>query len=427
MVENTLPEVCGHRGLLSRHRTRGAAGELSAEGAASLVADAVHAFLVLHQGEAQNRAAALPAITSIALRREDHAALRAGELVSAAVRAASGAGGPAALAVRLHGMHGTAWQAQVSLAAQGCEEGTAQGSEKAGALSMATPPDRTVEGLPPMRLLRTLRPSDCDQAGHVNVQVFMDLADESARALLLSVREEGVAVETVRVRITFRKELFDGDVVTVHTGVLRQDAHGVDLVHGIVHQPSGLVACVVETRMAQVDVAGVPHASPRLPPGESIGDWPALPLARAAAQPRAGAQPVPAAVTTVMSVVDAWDADADGRLTPRALVNLCSTGARQYLATLGLTGARFLAEKITVAAVDYLIELNRRPPLGSNLTVRSALLSASAKSIRFSHHLLDSDDGTVYASIEIVGVMLDLAAHRSMEIPQDVKQRLGLA
>jgi acyl-CoA thioesterase FadM len=32
----------------------------------------------------------------------------------------------------------------------------------------------------------------------------------------------------------------------------------------------------------------------------------------------------------------------------------------------------------------------------------------------------------LYAVVEIVGVMLDLAAHRSTEIPPDVKQRLGL-
>jgi acyl-CoA thioesterase FadM len=127
-----------------------------------------------------------------------------------------------------------------------------------------------------------------------------------------------------------------------------------------------------------------------------------------------------------MAVVDAWDCDDSAHLSLRALVNLCSTGARQYLATLGLTGERFLRERITVAAVDYLIDVVQRPGLGRNVTLRSAFLSGSAKSIRFAHHLVDSDTGTLYAVVEIVGVMLDLATHRSTEIPADVKQRLGL-
>lgn len=47
--------------------------------------------------------------------------------------------------------------------------------------------------------------------------------------------------------------------------------------------------------------------------------------------------------------------------------------------------------------------------------------------IRFAHHVIDSDRGEVYATIEIVGVMLDLMTHRPMEVPQDVKLRIAVA
>lgn len=47
--------------------------------------------------------------------------------------------------------------------------------------------------------------------------------------------------------------------------------------------------------------------------------------------------------------------------------------------------------------------------------------------IRFAHHVIDSDRGEVVATIEIVGVMLDLMTHRPMEVPQDVKLRIAVA
>ena len=68
-----------------------------------------------------------------------------------------------------------------------------------------------------------------------------------------------------------------------------------------------------------------------------------------------------------------------------------------------------------------MIEIRKRPRLGCNLTLRSSYLSGSSKVIRFAHHVIDSDRGEVVATIEIVGVMLDLMTHRPMEVPQDVK------
>ena len=77
-----------------------------------------------------------------------------------------------------------------------------------------------------------------------------------------------------------------------------------------------------------------------------------------------------------------------------------------------------------MAAVDYAITLAQRLRLGQNLTLLSAPLSVSGKAIRFAHHVVDSDAGTVHATVEIVGVMLDLRTHRAGEVPADVRQRL---
>ena len=408
-----MPEPCHYQGLVGREQTD-AAGVLSLAAAAAIVADALQA---LAAATADSSATAPPttlAATSVLLRpvaADAAAAPRGGELVRCGFEPPSVAQ-PGRLVGHITGPRGVAWSVELQLASP---------------LPVVHDAAATVAQMPPMRLMRPMRARDCDQAGHVNVQVFMDLADEATQALLADVPGDAPALQIAQVRIGFKRELFRGDLVTVHSGVRQVGAQGAELVHGIVHQASGALACTIETRLTPA--TGAALADPAALEGlqRLVQDWPGLPAARAPALPRAAAAPADNAVVTAMAVVDAWDCDAAGRLTLRALVNLCSTGARQYLATVGLTGARFLRDQITVAAVDYLIEITRRPALGSNLTLRSALLAGSAKSIRFTHHLVDSDDGTVYATVEIVGVMLDLAAHRSMEIPGDVKQRLGLA
>lgn len=387
-----------YRGRVGSGQTD-AQGALSLEGAAAIAADALYA------------AGATPHLGSVTLRRTQGAAPCLGDIVTCTLEP----GGDAErVLASIHGPQGVAWEALVQL------------TEPMPTAPAASEPALP---LPEMQLMRPMRAGDCDQAGHVNVRVFMELADEATRMLLAATPGAGRHLQIAQVRITFKRELFRGDVVTVHSGVRRADTQGAELVHGIVHLASGALACVVETRVAP-EPGGEGSADGNRPALEGLmslaGEWPRLPQARAPAAPRAGAEADAGAVVTAMAVVDAWDCDESARLCLRALVNLCSTGARQYLATIGLTGERFLRERITVAAVDYLIDVVQRPGLGCNVTMLTAFLSGSAKSIRFAHHLVDSDTGTLYAVVEIVGVMLDLAAHRSTEIPPDVKQRLGL-
>jgi len=389
MTEKLGSEVCCASGLV-RAQQLDAAGALRVDAAAAIVGDALDTLLRRRCG---TEAEASPAPTGLSMERVAPELLGLGELGICWLSATGDK-----LTARLCGPRGTAWRASIELT-------TPLPGDSPAASDTA---------LPPMRVMRVMRQQHCDQAGHVNVQVFMDMAAEAVEII-------GSDLHICQARISFKKELFKGDAVTVHSGIHRVDDQGLHIVHGIVQQPSGTLACVVETCVAATAT----------PAAEPVQEWPSLPLARTPALPRPAARPDAQAAITGMTVVDAWDTDARGRFSLRALVNLCSVGARQYLGSIGLTGARFLAEQITVAAVDYLLELQQQPPqlpgLGSNLTLRSTFVSGSAKSIRFAHHLLDSDDGRVYATIEIVGVMLDLKTHRSMEVPADVRQRLGLA
>lgn len=412
---------CLCKGLVQPGQTDGS-GAMRVDAAAGVTTDALAVYLRLARSADETpdgtASAAEPQVSLFSLRRLDAAPPMVGEVYECRTTA-PGPGVPTGLfTVDLAGPRGVAWVAvlRVRVAAPRA----AMWQDLCG----------RADALPAVRLLQRMHKHQCDQAGHVNVQVFFDLVDEAVAVLCQEARVPAPRLHVVQARAVFKAELFAGDVVSVHSGVRGMDAMGLDAVHGIVHQPSGRLACVVETRLARLDASGqaVPSGTDAqsFESGE-IGEWGSLPRARAPAAPSVLARPPAAAVTSCVAVVDSWDADTDGWLQTRALVDMCSTGARQYLATIGLDGARFAHEKITVAAIDYLIEIRKRPRLGCNLTLRSSYLSGSSKVIRFAHHVIDSDRGEVVATIEIVGVMLDLMTHRPMEVPQDVKLRIEAA
>lgn len=385
-----------YQGLVARPQA-GADGLLDAQGAAALCAEAWRI--------AQGGAAAVDA-DSLQLRRLHGPAPGVGTPVRATLDAGAPGGGCQLL---LHGAGAPVWAATLQV--------------DAGLPPLPGLP-APADGLPPLQLLRHMGPAQCDQAGHVNVQVFLALADEAVALLGHTLAPGQPRPQITGARILFKAELFAGDVVAVHSGVRAADATGADLVHAIVRQRDGQLACLLETRVAALDADGWPAAPAWQAASWPAEPWPALPPARPLADPRAAPAPGPQAQATCLAVVDAWDACADGWLQPRALLNLCSTGARQFLAQVGLGGLRMARDQLTVAAVDYAITLARRPRLGQNLTLLSAPLSVSGKAIRFAHHVVDSDAGTVHATVEIVGVMLDLRTHRAGEVPADVRQRL---
>lgn len=391
-----------------------ATGVMDAQGAAAVLLDAWHCWLALAAPAAAG-AGPRPDPDTLRLQRLAGPAPALGQTLRCRRVAGAAADRPDTLHLVLDGPAGAAWAGRLRCA-----------DVDPAALDAAHPAADAL-GLPPVLGLRRMKAEHGDQAGHVNVQVFLDLVDDAVGVMGQDAAPGAGRQHIVQARMTLKSELFCGDVVSVHSGVRTSDPMGQDLVHAIVHQPSGRLACVVETRLAALSPAGQPAGQAAQParPHQPLQDWPALPLARPLADPRAGPQPIATAIPTCLAVVDAWDADPAGWLQPRALVNLCSTGARQYLARIGLDAGRMAADAMTVAAVDYAIDIHQRPRLGCNLTLLSAPLAVSAKSIRFSHHLVDSQSGTVYATVEIVGVMLDLRSHRSMAVPADVRSRLA--
>lgn len=391
-------------------------GALSGEATVGLMTDAVHAALARAgiDRAALARASAQLRITGIEI---EAGPARPGDGMRVSVRAdetAAGTAGRLSLAVV---------DASGAVAARGVVGWTLSAAvDASGAIA---PPD----DLPPPVAARLMKGEHCDQAGHVNVQVFLDLADDGLAGIgeALKLAEADCRLRFTAARVQFKSELFAGDSVSVRSFVRGVGSDGLQIAHAITRVPGGPATCVVETTAAPVGADGRARALPaawKAAAEAAVADWAGAAPPKPLGEPGVPATPPANAVETCRETIDTWDVDGDGLLSSRAMIRWFSTGARQYLGTIGLDGARFARDQITVAAVDYAITVPARPRQGANIVLRSAPLDVGAKSMRFFHHMTDADTGEIYATVLITGVMLDLRIRRSMEVPADVRERL---
>ena len=63
---------------------------------------------------------------------------------------------------------------------------------------------------------------------------------------------------------------------------------------------------------------------------------------------------------------------------------------------------------------------------GDVITIRSAALEITEKSIRFCHEMANDETGELAARTILVGVYFDTSARKSRPIPADIRERVGL-
>ncbi len=95
----------------------------------------------------------------------------------------------------------------------------------------------------------------------------------------------------------------------------------------------------------------------------------------------------------------------------------------QLLSLLGLTASRFKREGIGVAAVDQHIQYKRELRAGDVVTIRSAVLALTEKSVRIVHEMRNDETGEIAAITILVGVHLDMTTRRARALPSDVRDR----
>jgi acyl-CoA thioester hydrolase len=128
---------------------------------------------------------------------------------------------------------------------------------------------------------------------------------------------------------------------------------------------------------------------------------------------------------TYRGTVYPWHCDHMGHMNVMWYVGKFDEGTWHILAKTGATPSRMQSEGFGLAAVEQHIEYKRELHAGDLITVRSSVLEAREKSIRFTHEMTNDQTGEVAATMVVVGVCIDLATRKARVLPSDIRQRIA--
>jgi acyl-CoA thioester hydrolase len=112
-----------------------------------------------------------------------------------------------------------------------------------------------------------------------------------------------------------------------------------------------------------------------------------------------------------------------GHLNVAGYVGRFDEATWQLFAVLGLTPALLREQGRGMAAVEQRISYRREVLPGDVVLVRTELVEARARVLRFRHVMEDAVTGEVVAETELTGVHLDTSERRACALPDEVLVR----
>ncbi len=108
----------------------------------------------------------------------------------------------------------------------------------------------------------TVYPWQCDHMGHMNVMSYISKFDEASWQLLSGLgltasrfRKERIGMAAVEQRIVYKRELFAGDAVTIHSSLLEVNEKSMRILHNMTDDETGEVAAVTVIVAVHLDAA----------------------------------------------------------------------------------------------------------------------------------------------------------------------------
>lgn len=277
-----------------------------------------------------------------------------------------------------------------------------------------------------------VQPWECDRMGHLNVQFYLARFAEAEKQLLLALgygptrrQVDRVAVRPVKHRIQFKRENHEGAILRLRSGIRRVGADRLFLYHELYEAETNTLSatCEAELILDRLDGSG----ALTLPQDVTAAaeDLAAELKAPPPPTPHTGIKvpdaPVPGMYDTARGSVDRWEAEETGRMATRFYMGCFSQAAGNMLAGGDLTADRMRENSIGSAALDYTIDYFRPLAIGDAYYARTGMLELREKTWRFFHFMIDSNTNQPVARAEVVAVLFDLKARKSIVMPEMVR------
>ena len=281
---------------------------------------------------------------------------------------------------------------------------------------------------------------ECDEMGHMNIQHYISKSSDSSYNLRVALglaaldqAQSGLGYVALEHHIRFHRELRTSDLVTIRSGVVElrdrtmriyQEMREVldDRLAATSVVDTGcldlatrrLTAWPDETRRRAEAMKAVlpPEALPRALPPEA--------LSRDVSLARADADGM---VETNRSVVNTWECDTNNHMNARFYMARFSDAQGHMWAHAGLGRHEQAARGLATATVEMRLAYFRELRAGETIVVRTGILGAKGKTIRYRHWLFSGDTGEPACAAEGAGLLFDKASRKAVALPDSLLAR----
>jgi acyl-CoA thioester hydrolase len=129
------------------------------------------------------------------------------------------------------------------------------------------------------------------------------------------------------------------------------------------------------------------------------------------------------ALETYRGVVYPWHIDQIGHMNVQFYTARFDEATWHFFAAIGITPGYLKANARGMAAVDQHTRYKQELHAGALIRITSELLEIKSKTVRFRHHMYDTESGDEVAVTDLVGVHMDTVARRSVPLPQEIIER----
>ncbi|MBV1887251.1 MAG: thioesterase family protein [Parvibaculaceae bacterium] len=301
-----------------------------------------------------------------------------------------------------------------------------------------TPPNRKFAGVPTYQGM--VCAWECDDIGHMNVQFYVAKADEAARLFFLMhgldhrhLEDYDLSISSRTTHCRYHKELRSGALISGKTHVIEAKADQLVLCHVLSDGAVDEIAATLVVRYDLQNSAGqtVPWSDAHCAAFARVkADLPEAAHARSIAQVEAPA-PLTLEASLELPLFDIYQGmvqteqcDTQGFMRPQFLMSRISDGAGHLWQKAGFDRYRLMEENLGTVVLETRIDFYQPITAGQGLSVRSALLAVSGRTLHFRHFVFDLASGVQVGGGEVVALLIDMEARKSVPLTSEDIERL---
>lgn len=236
------------------------------------------------------------------------------------------------------------------------------------------------------------------------------------------VARSGRACVTADCYVRYLRELHAGDLLHAESGVIEVEPDAVVLGHRLFDSGTGALCTTAEQRLQHVELPGRKaiafYPEQRREAEARRVAWDGPPRER---------RPQPPSLEgfrdTARDTVKPWELDVFGQLALPNYILRFSAANGHTVAALGMTPDYMRAERRGFSTFEFQLALGGALRPGDPVHVRSALLHVGNSSMRLLHVMTNARTGERVASLEQLGVHLDMDARRSTPLPPALREQ----